>query len=204
MHRIRRYINRCIALLCLLALFGNLQGQTTKTPVGVTKRKALVGPYCLVNQFSTDVGVATRYKNLDYLTDESLDNHATIMGIKVVTALAPILSVKDTENSYKGGTTAGFTLVSTQESNILSLDVIKLFSIATYLNGSLQETVAVKEATAGGLGLNLIQLPGSKGVCVDVSITTTKDFDEVYLMMGGVNLQVLSQISIKYAFVGDP
>lgn len=204
MHRIRRYINRCIALLCLLALFGNLQGQTTKTPVEVTKRKALVGPYCLVNQFSTDVGVATRYKNLDYLTDESLDNHATIMGIKVVTALAPILSVKDTENSYKGGTTAGFTLVSTQESNILSLDVIKLFSIATYLNGSLQETVAVKEATAGGLGLNLIQLPGSKGVCVDVSITTTKDFDEVYLMMGGVNLQVLSQISIKYAFVGDP
>ena len=121
MHRIRRYINRCIALLCLLALFGNLQGQTTKTPVEVTKRKALVGPYCLVNQFSTDVGVAASYKNLDYLTDESLDNHATIMGIKVVTALAPILSVKDTENSYKGGTTAGFTLVSTQESNILSL-----------------------------------------------------------------------------------
>lgn len=204
MHTIRRYINRCIGLLCLLALFGNLQGQTTKPVVEVTKRKALVGPYCMVNQFSAVANVATHYNELENITDEDLDNYASITGIKVGVAVLPILSVKDTKNSYKAGTTAGFTLVSTKDGNLLSLDIIKMFSIATYLNGEQQELIAVKEASSGGLGLNLIQLPGSDNVCVDVSITTTKDFDEIYLMSGGVNVQAISKLSIKYAFVGDP
>lgn len=205
MDTIRRYIKRCIGLLCLLALFGSIQGQTVKKPVvEVTKRKALVGPYCLVNQFSAVANVATNYNELENITDEDLDNCAAITGIKVGVAVLPILSVKDTKNSYKAGTTAGFTLVSTKDGNLLSLDVIKMFSIATYLNGEQQELIAVKEASSGGLGLNLIQLPGSDNVCVDVSITTTKDFDEIYLMSGGVNVQTISKLSIKYAFVGNP
>lgn len=205
MHTIRRYIIRCIGLLCLLALFGNLQGQTVVKPVvEVTKRKVLVGPYCMVNQFSAAANVATNYNELENITDDDLDNCAAITGVKVGVAVLPILSVKDTKNSYKAGTTAGFTLVSTKDGNLLSLDVIKMFSIATYLNGEQQELIAVKEASSGGLGLNLIQLPGSDNVCVDVSITTTKDFDEIYLMSGGVNVQAISKLSIKYAFVGDP
>ena len=126
MDTIRRYIKRCIGLLCLLALFGSIQGQTVKKPVvEVTKRKALVGPYCLVNQFSAVANVATNYNELENITDEDLDNCSAITGIKVGVAVLPILSVKDTKNSYKAGTTAGFTLVSTKDGNLLSLDVIR-------------------------------------------------------------------------------
>ena len=204
MHTIRRYINRCIGLLCLLALFGNLQGQTTKPVVEVTKRKALVGPHCIVNQFSTGVSALANYNGLENITDDDLDNCATITGVRAGVGVLPILSVKDTKNSYKGGTTAGFTIASVENGGLLSLDVIKLFSIRTFLNGKKQEQIAVKEAASGGLGLKLIKIPGSDNVCVDVSITTTLDFDEIYLFSAGVNVEAVSKIGIKYAFVGDP
>lgn len=205
MDTIRRYIKRCIGLLCLLALFGNLQGQTVKKPViEVTKRKALVGPHCIVNQFSTGVSALANYNGLENITDDDLDNCATITGVRAGVGVLPILSVKDTKNSYKGGTTAGFTIASVENGGLLSLDVIKLFSIRTFLNGKKQEQIAVKEASSGGLGLKLIKIPGSDNVCVDVSITTTKDFDEIYLFSAGVNVEAVSKIGIKYAFVGDP
>ena len=43
---------------------------------------------------------------LEYITDSDLNNYASITGIKVDALLSPVLSVKDTKNTYKGGTTA--------------------------------------------------------------------------------------------------
>lgn len=203
MKTIDRYIRKAIWLFCLFACLGTLQAQTGE-PVRVTKRKALVGPHCMVNQISTGISATTGYNHLEYITDEDLNNYASITGIQAGVGVLPILSVKDTRNTYEAGTTAGFSLVSTSGGGLLSLDVIKLFSITTYLKGKKQEEIAVKEATSGGVGLNLIKIPGSDAVSVDVSITTTMDFDEIYLMSGGVNVELINQISIKYAFVGDP
>lgn len=204
MRTISRYIKRGVFLLFLLVSFVNIQGQTGNQPVEVTKRRALVGPYCMVNQISSVANVATNYSHLEYITDSDLNNYASITGIKVDVLLSPVLSVKDTKNTYKGGTTAGFSLASTESGGLLSLEVIQLFSITTYLNGKEQETIAVGGASSGGVGLDLIKIPGSDAVSVDVCVKTTKDFDEIYLMQGGLHVEAINQLSIRYAFVGDP
>lgn len=204
MRTISRYIKRGVFLLFLLVSFVNIQGQTGNQPVEVTKRRALVGPYCMVNQISSVANVATNYSHLEYITDSDLNNYASITGIKVDALLSPVLSVKDTKNTYKGGTTAGFSLASTESGGLLSLEVIQLFSITTYLNGKKQETIAVGGASSGGVGLDLIKIPGSDAVSVDVCVKTTKDFDEIYLMQGGLHVEAINQLSIRYAFVGDP
>ena len=59
-------------------------------------------------------------------------------------------------------------------------------------------------ASSGGVGLDLIKIPGSDAVSVDVCVKTTKDFDEIYLMQGGIHVEAINQLSIRYAFVGDP
>ena len=204
MRTISRYIKRGVFLLFLLVSFVNIQGQTGNQPVEVTKRRALVGPYCMVNQISSVANVATNYSHLEYITDSDLNNYASITGIKVDALLSPVLSVKDTKNTYKGGTTAGFSLASTESGGLLSLEVIQLFSITTYLNGKEQEIIAVGGASSGGVGLDLIKIPGSDAVSVDVCVKTTKDFDEIYLMQGGIHVEAINQLSIRYAFVGDP
>ena len=166
MRTISQYIKRGVFLLFLLVSFVNIQGQTGNQPVEVTKRRALVGPYCMVNQISSVANVATNYSHLEYITDSDLNNYASITGIKVDALLSPVLSVKDTKNTYKGGTTAGFSLASTESGGLLSLEVIQLFSITTYLNGKKQETIAVGGASSGGVGLDLIKIPGSDAVSV--------------------------------------
>ena len=122
MRTISQYIKRGVFLLFLLVSFVNIQGQTGNQPVEVTKRRALVGPYCMVNQISSVANVATNYSHLEYITDSDLNNYASITGIKVDALLSPVLSVKDTKNTYKGGTTAGFSLASTESGGLLSLE----------------------------------------------------------------------------------
>ena len=204
MSAMSRYIKKYTFLLFLLVPFVQVQGQTGKQPVEVTKRKALVGPYCMVNGISTVVSAVTNYDHLEYITDSDLNNYASITGIRVGLGVEPILSVKDTKNVYKGGTTAGFSLASTESGGLLSLDVIKLFYIQTYLNGEKQESIPVGGASSGGVGLDLIKIPGSDAVSVNVCVETTLDFDEIYLMLGGVQVEAINQLSIRYAFVGDP
>lgn len=102
MRTISQYIKRGVFLLFLLVSFVNIQGQTGNQPVEVTKRRALVGPYCMVNQISSVANVATNYSHLEYITDSDLNNYASITGIKVDALLSPVLSVKDTKNTYKG------------------------------------------------------------------------------------------------------
>ena len=118
MRTISRYIKRGVFLLFLLVSFVNIQGQTGNQPVKVTKRRALVGPYCMVNRISSVANVATNYSHLEYITDSDLNNYASITGIRVGLGVETILSVKDTKNVYKGGTTAGFSLASTESGGL--------------------------------------------------------------------------------------
>lgn len=170
----------------------------------LTNRRALVGEDCLVNQFAVSANLLTNYKNMEAVTDEDLTNFATITGVSAGVGERPIFSVKDLKHVYEAGTTAGFSVVSTEGGGLLTLELIKMFTISYYLDGKLMGTQLVKEGQSGtGLGLDLIKLPNTDAVSVDLTITPKHNFDEIYLHIGGVDVAAIQELSVKYAFVGD-
>ena len=193
-----------LAALCWLALTTAAQSQEAPlTQEDLGNRKALVGTGCVINQYGSSAQLLTNYDNLDAVTDEDLNNYASITAVSVGTGLRPIFGVRDTRHSYAPGVKAGFTIVSPQQGGLLGLDVASTFSIITYLDGVQQETLSIDEELGTGVGLNLIKIPGSDHVSVDLTVTTTKEFDEVYLQVAGVSVEAISQLGIKYAFVGE-
>lgn len=167
-------------------------------------RKALVGDDCVVNQFAVVANLLTNYKNLGAVTDEDLTNFATITGVSAGVGERPIFSVKDMNHIYEAGTTAGFSVVSTEGGGLLTLEVIKMFTISYYLDGKLMGTKTVEEGQNGsGVGLDLIKLPNTDAVSVDLTIEPDSDFDEIYLHISGVDVSAIQELSVKYAFVGD-
>ncbi len=211
-----KFRKTAIALTLLLFAAGlNLAAQNTKpvwqqadatAPNYIGHRTALVGNDCMVNKLINVVGVGSWISDLNNLVDEDLNNFATFP--KIVDAkvgVSPITSVRDIKNHYAAGTTAGFTLVASSGSSLLSLDIVNAFAISFYLEGSLVGTVAVQAGqNVGGVGLSLITIPGSNDVNIDISATAPGEFDEISLMpSGGVELKTVTSTKIKYAFVGD-
>lgn len=56
---------------------------------------------------------------------------------------------------------------------------------------------------ASTLSLRLIQLPGQAEAVSYLTVSSTKDFDEIGLVNTGVNLTAIGTLKIRYAFVGD-
>lgn len=175
-------------------------------PFYMANRRALVGTSCVVNRVVSAVSVGSWVDGLNNLTDEDLENYATfpeIVGASV--GADPFISVRDVEHVYKGRTQAGFCMVASSGGGLLSLDVIKALRIFTYLDGKKQEELTPTGDGGSGVSLSLITIPGSDEACVYLTVTTTKDFDEIGLVVGGgVNLSVGGSTRIKYAFVGAP
>ena len=136
-----REISLIIALLVLATGAGwgqdGYDPETGKEIVGPDiPRTALVGPYCMVNQFSSAVEAIKTFSDLDNVTDENLNNYATITcAVRTGTGVTPVFSVKDTKHVYEKGTTAGFSLVSGGGVSLLSLDIIKMFLDEGYVEG---------------------------------------------------------------------
>lgn len=168
-------------------------------------RKALVAPDCMINNLINVAKVASGVTNMDYLLDENLNNYATFSGVTGVdVAVGPVVRIKDLKNVYPAGTTAGFCIQAGGNSSILSLDVLKGIGIMLYKGGVLQETILVKEGqNTSALSLHLIQLPGQQEAVSYLTVTSTKDFDEVGLINTGVGVAALGELKIRYAFVGD-
>ncbi len=170
-------------------------------------RRALVGRGCNVNKLVNTVGVGSWVENLEALTDEDLGNYTTIPKIvSVGVTVDPSVSVRDMNHYYAGGTQAGFCLVASSGSSVLSLDVIEAMSIMFLRDGNEVGTVSVEEGqSAGGVGLSLISVPGSEDANIYLTATAPEVFDEVALVdAGGVNLAVGNTLLVKYAFVGKP
>lgn len=167
-------------------------------------RRALVGPGCTINSIGDGVQVVSGTANLQNLCNENMDDYATIPALVGATVVAsPIISVKDNQHCYAGGTEAGFVICAT-EASILTLDLAKFYKIQ-FLNdgktvGDLQKISTGKSVT--GLGLSLLTIPGSDQVNKLYMATAPGDFDEIKLVQCGVDAKVLSAINIKYAFVG--
>ena len=171
----------------------------------LTNRHALVGRGCVANKLVTVVGVGSWIEDLDNLTDEDLNNYTAFP--KIVGAgigINPIVSVRDMNNYYAAGTEAGFCVVASSGSSVLSLEVIATMDIYFYRDGQEMGRKDVEEGlSAGGIGLSLISVPGTDDANIYLTATSDWDFDEVCLVDGGgVALDVGSTWLVKYAFVG--
>ena len=169
-------------------------------------RRALTGESCTINKLIGVVGVGSWAKDMGALTDDSLDNYAQVNSVvRAGVTVDPIVSVRDMDNYYSKGTVAGYTIVAGSGSSVLSLDVIKAFSIGFYRDGKLQGVKAVREGQDGsGVTLKLLQIPGSDNICAMLTAESDWLFDEITLdCSGGIQAEVANILKIKYAFVGE-
>ena len=168
-------------------------------------RRALVGPGCTINSIGDGVKVVSGTANLQNLCNDDLDDYATIPALANVTVVGnPIISVKDNQHCYAGGTEAGFVICAKSDASILTLDLAQFYKIQFLKDGEkvgeLQPISIGKSVT--GLGLSLLTFPGSDQVNKLYTATAPGNFDEIKLVQCGVDAKVLSAINIKYAFVG--
>lgn len=168
-------------------------------------RRALVGPGCMINSLFDGVKLLSGTKDLQNICNDNLDDYATIPALADVTVLgSPIISVKDNQHYYAGGTEAGFVICAKSDASILTLDLAKCYKIQ-FLNdgkavGELQKISTGNSVT--GLGLSLLTIPGSDQVNKLYTATAPGNFDEIKLVQCGVDAQLGTAINIKYAFVG--
>ena len=168
-------------------------------------RRALVGPGCTINSIGDGVEVVSGTVKLQNLCNDDLDDYATIPALANVTVVGnPIISVKDNQHYYAGGTEAGFVICAKSDASILALDLAKFYKIQFLKDGEtvgeLQKISTGKSVT--GLGLSLLTFPGSDQVNKLYTATAPGNFDEIKLVQCGVDAKLGTAINIKYAFVG--
>ena len=181
------------------------QDKKASDPNYFSNRRALVGPGCMINSLFDGVEVVSGTKDLQNICNDDLDDYATIPALVGATVVAsPIISIKDNQHYYAGGTEAGFVICAKSDASILTLDLAKFYKIQFLKDGKavgdLQSISTGKSVT--GLGLSLLTIPGSDQVNKLYMATAPGDFDEIKLVQCGVDANVLSAINIKYAFVG--
>lgn len=168
-------------------------------------RRALVGPGCMINSLFDGVEVVSGTAKLQNICNDDLDDYATIPALVGATVVAsPIISIKDNQHYYAGGTEAGFVICAKSNASILTLDLAQFYKIQFLKDGKavgdLQPISTGKSVT--GLGLSLLTFPGSDQVNKLYMATAPGSFDEIKLVQCGVDAKLLSAINIKYAFVG--
>ena len=169
-------------------------------------RRALVGPGCMINSLFDGVEVVSGTKDLQNLCNDDLDDYATIPALANVTVVGnPIISVKDNQHYYAGGTEAGFVICAKSDASILTLNLADYYKIQFLKDGvavgKLQTISAGNSVT--GLGLSLLTIPGSGQVNKLYTAKAPGNFDEIKLVQCGVEAKLGTAINIKYAFVGN-
>lgn len=168
-------------------------------------RRALVGPGCMINSLFDGVEVVSGTKDLQNICNDDLDDYATIPALVGATVVeSPIISVKDNQHYYAGGTEAGFVICAKSDASILALNLADFYKIQFLKDGKavgkLQPISTGKSVT--GLGLSLLTIPGSDQVNKLYTATAPGNFDEIKLVQCGVDAKLGNAINIKYAFVG--
>ena len=159
----------------------------------------------MINSLFDGVKVVSGTKDLQNICNDDLDDYATIPALVDATVLgSPIISVKDNQHYYTGGTEAGFVICAKSDASILTLDLAQFYKIQFLKDGeavgNLQTISTCKYVT--GLGLSLLTFPGSDMVNKLYMATAPGNFDEIKLVQCGVDAKLGSAINIKYAFVG--
>lgn len=168
-------------------------------------RRALVGPGCTINSIGDGVKVVSGTAKLQNLCNENMDDYATIPALVGATIVAsPIISVKDNQHYYAGGTEAGFVICAKSDASILTLDLAQFYKIQFLKDGEKVDKPQLISTgkSVTGLGLSLLTIPGSDQVNKLYTATAPGNFDEIKLVQCGVDAQLGTAINIKYAFVG--
>ena len=168
-------------------------------------RRALVGPGCTINSIGDGVEVVSGTVNLQNLCNDDLDDYATIPALANVTVVGnPIISVKDNQHYYAGGTEAGFVICAKSDASILALNLADCYKIQFLKDGvavGKLQTISTGNSVTG-LGLSLLTIPGSGQVNKLYTAKAPGNFDEIKLVQCGVDAKLGTAINIKYAFVG--
>lgn len=169
-----------------------------------TERVPLVGQGRVVDNIASAlVSVANIGQLTSALVDTDLDNSfkpGGIVGVNVL--LNEIVSIRDLNRVYAGGQKVGF-LCKNQNSDVLSLSVLKNFWVDTYLKGEKQEHHIFESATSVlDLGLGNIA-GGTDNTTFVMEAEFEKPFDEVRLGTGGVDASVVADLAVYYAYVGE-
>lgn len=144
--------------------------------------------------------------NLSNLCDEDLTNHYSIPSVAGVTLLAgsPIVAVKDMKHYIDKNTKAGFKI--SDASDLLKLEVLKdRYKIRFYRDGKELLTSNIEQLgfTILNLSLGSVNL-GNNAVDIVATSQPKEDYDEIALInTNGINLEVVKDLKIYYAFVGD-
>ena len=169
-------------------------------------RRALVGPGCTINSIGDGVQVVSGTANLQNLCNDDLDDYATIPALANVTVVGnPIISVKDNQHYYAGGTEAGFVICAKSDASILTLNLADYYKIQFLKDGvavGKLQTISIGNSVTG-LGLSLLTIPGSGQVNKLYTAKAPGNFDEIKLVQCGVEAKLGTAINIKYAFVGN-
>ena len=172
-----------------------------------TKRVPIVGRGRIVDNIANSlIGVISTSgeSNIGNLVDDVLTNEATVSGGDLADIQAvgnQLLSVRDLNHTYAAGQTVGFTY-KVGGNNLLSVDVLKGFWIATYKDGVKQDSITGVNQETNLLNLNLLSTLNDDGI-QSLSVKATKPFDEVKIGMGGITVDLLNALELYYVFVGD-
>ena len=178
-----------------------------------TRRVPLVGTGRVINNISNtfvDLGSyesqADEYEQaannlVDYDLVNTTFSPTNILGGDI--ALNQIVSILDLNYDYAGGQKAGFVIKNTK-SGLLDVKVLTGLWLDTYLNGEATgEHIAYTEAT-NLVDLGLGNIAGGNGLSVyTIEGTFSKPFDEIRLGASGIQLSVIQDIEIMYAYVGE-
>ena len=178
-----------------------------------THRVPLVGTGRVVNNISNTFVNLGSYKSqadeyeqaannlVDYDLVNTTFSPTNILGGDI--ALNQIVSILDVNYDYAGGQKAGFVIKNTK-SGLLDVKVLTGLWLDTYLNGEATgEHIAYTEAT-NLVDLGLGNIAGGNGLSVyTIEGTFSKPFDEIRLGASGIQLSVIQDIEIMYAYVGE-
>ncbi|MBE7174256.1 MAG: hypothetical protein INR73_27025 [Williamsia sp.] len=154
----------------------------------------IAGSSTSVNFNAGLLNVLSSLTNAGNITDGDKSTYASLslpLGVALLST-PPYVGVKDEERIYPAGTRAGF--VVNAGSSLLSVGVLSAFSVQTYLHGQLQDSSSY---TGGLLQVNGL---GAGDALQEVSIVTTKPYNEVRLVLSQIATVNIGTISIYYAF----
>lgn len=178
-------------------------------------RVPIVGPGRVVTEINRggllNVGSGISSNSWGNVVDTDLTNSAKMNSLVGVELGTIIVSVRDLHHTYSKGQKVGFVYSMLDENNVtlLSAEILKGLGIQLYKNGTqVGDTyLSYDEQQGSFLDLDLLAISGKDGKSESViAVDAEDDFDEVRLVMTGLNAEALSsqgKISVKYAFVGE-
>ena len=167
--------------------------------------RALVGRNCVANDIFSTVSVASWPKELGNMTNNDLSDYTSFQNVvNANVAYNPITSIRDMTHHYAAGTVAGFCIAQEGGKGVLSVELIKNFTLEFYCEGvKVGSVYATSGSSFNGVSLSVGSLPGSKNATCNIQAVAPDEFDEVRLVNTGVSVTLIAALDIHYAYVGD-